>query len=354
MQCQYPMDPVFQQMLIEGNGQNGRASVLGDDRETTRFGITQEISRALTQITDAEYVDGRHGNLKCAYEVSHNYIARNTLFAKLGLAVVTSFAKGTDSMPSRGCRQILDAVRRAQLLAVDEAHNFLNKASQRSGILLRNLADRVVLFTATPINRGLSDLVQLVDVPGADNFDDVAVERLERLARYNDRAVATLDTAYSRSSITPPRKCTPTGGSGRIAGWIWSARSGMTDCLHAKLGPARFPNMSGLLLDRPCTEPALAEFIVTPDGAVLGRLEGEPSMTYGPESKGVAERYVILAGRARVEIGELAPAVLGPGDVVSIPPGIRQWISNTERVDPVFLAICTLRFTFCPVSIIAA
>lgn len=58
----------------------------------------------------------------------------------------------------------------------------------------------------------------------------------------------------------------------------------MTDHLHRKLDPARFPNMSaqmaaivGLLLDRPCTQPALAELIVTADGVVLGRLEGEPS-----------------------------------------------------------------------------
>lgn len=57
----------------------------------------------------------------------------------------------------------------------------------------------------------------------------------------------------------------------------------MTGRLHAKLDPARFPNMSsqmaaivGLLLDRPYTEPALAELFVTPDGAVLGRLEGDP------------------------------------------------------------------------------
>ena len=52
--------------------------------------------------------------------------------------------------------------------------------------------------------------------------------------------------------------------------------------LHRKLDPARFPNMStqmaaivGYLLDRPCTDPVIAELVLTPDGAVLARLEGE-------------------------------------------------------------------------------
>lgn len=58
-----------------------------------------------------------------------------------------------------------------------------------------------------------------------------------------------------------------------------------------------------------------------------------------------AERYVILEGRGRVEIGERAPEDVKPGDVVLIPPMCRQRITNTGKVDLVFLAICTPRFT---------
>jgi quercetin dioxygenase-like cupin family protein len=36
--------------------------------------------------------------------------------------------------------------------------------------------------------------------------------------------------------------------------------------------------------------------------------------------KGVTERYVILEGKGCVEVGELAPEAVGPGDVVVIPP----------------------------------
>ena len=52
----------------------------------------------------------------------------------------------------------------------------------------------------------------------------------------------------------------------------------------------------------------------------------------------------ILQGRGRVEVGDLAPQEVGPGDVVLIPPSVRQRIANTGREDLVFLAICTPRF----------
>ncbi len=56
------------------------------------------------------------------------------------------------------------------------------------------------------------------------------------------------------------------------------------------------------------------------------------------------ERYVILEGRGRVEIGDLAAVEVTPGDVVLIPPGCRQRISNTGDCDLIFLALCTPRF----------
>lgn len=56
------------------------------------------------------------------------------------------------------------------------------------------------------------------------------------------------------------------------------------------------------------------------------------------------ERYVILEGSGRAEIGGLAPQDVGPGDVVLIPPSCRQRIANTGTKDLVFLAICSPRF----------
>lgn len=59
---------------------------------------------------------------------------------------------------------------------------------------------------------------------------------------------------------------------------------------------------------------------------------------------GIAERYVILEGTGRVEVGGLPATDVAPGDVVRIPPGCRQRIGNTGAADLVFLAICSPRF----------
>ena len=59
----------------------------------------------------------------------------------------------------------------------------------------------------------------------------------------------------------------------------------------------------------------------------------------------MTERYLILEGQGRVEIGEGPAEDVGPGAVVLIPPGERQRITNTGDADRLFLAVCTPRFT---------
>jgi superfamily II DNA or RNA helicase len=76
-----------------------------------------------------------------------------------------------------------EAVARSQILAVDEAHNFLNRTANRTRELRNSRADHVLLFTATPINRGAADLLALVALLGADNFADTTLEALARLER---------------------------------------------------------------------------------------------------------------------------------------------------------------------------
>ena len=60
---------------------------------------------------------------------------------------------------------------------------------------------------------------------------------------------------------------------------------------------------------------------------------------------GTIERYVILNGVGRVEIGKLPPTEVRVGDVVLIPPMCRQRITNIGDTDLLFLAICSPRFT---------
>ncbi|PKN40560.1 MAG: cupin domain-containing protein [Deltaproteobacteria bacterium HGW-Deltaproteobacteria-18] len=56
------------------------------------------------------------------------------------------------------------------------------------------------------------------------------------------------------------------------------------------------------------------------------------------------ERYLILEGQGLAEVGDLPPQAVAPGDVVIIPPGIRQRITCNGNADLIFLAVCTPRF----------
>ena len=58
---------------------------------------------------------------------------------------------------------------------------------------------------------------------------------------------------------------------------------------------------------------------------------------------GTTERYVIIEGRGRVEIGDLPAQEVAAGDVVLIPPLCPQRITNVGEHDLTFLAICTPR-----------
>jgi mannose-6-phosphate isomerase-like protein (cupin superfamily) len=78
----------------------------------------------------------------------------------------------------------------------------------------------------------------------------------------------------------------------------------------------------------------------------MARARVEPgATTRWHHLRGVTERYLILEGRGRVEVGDLPPENVGPGAVVLVPPGVRQRITNIGDADLIFLAICLPRFT---------
>jgi len=80
--------------------------------------------------------------------------------------------------------------------------------------------------------------------------------------------------------------------------------------------------------------------------ASIARARVEPGVTTRwHRLKGTAERYYIVTGRGRVEIGNHPPQEVGAGDIVLIPPMCRQRITNIGSQDLVFLAICTPGFS---------
>jgi mannose-6-phosphate isomerase-like protein (cupin superfamily) len=60
--------------------------------------------------------------------------------------------------------------------------------------------------------------------------------------------------------------------------------------------------------------------------------------------KGIQEIYIITAGKGKVAFTGLEPTAVGEGDVIIIPAGASQKITNTGQTDLVFYCVCTPRF----------
>jgi mannose-6-phosphate isomerase-like protein (cupin superfamily) len=95
----------------------------------------------------------------------------------------------------------------------------------------------------------------------------------------------------------------------------------------------------------------ITEWSNTADDPALSvaRARLEPGMvTRWHRLAGTTERYVVLSGEGRVELGDADSRIVepvGPGSVVIIPPDVPQRIANTGNEDLIFLALCTPRFT---------
>ncbi|MDA8140524.1 MAG: cupin domain-containing protein [Desulfobacteraceae bacterium] len=57
-----------------------------------------------------------------------------------------------------------------------------------------------------------------------------------------------------------------------------------------------------------------------------------------------AERYIIVQGRGRVQIGAGEPVTVNAGDVVRIPADTAQRIENVGTSDLIFYAVCSPPF----------
>jgi mannose-6-phosphate isomerase-like protein (cupin superfamily) len=92
----------------------------------------------------------------------------------------------------------------------------------------------------------------------------------------------------------------------------------------------------------------ITELSNTPDDpdASIARARVEPGVTTLCHwLTGTVERYYIVNGRGRVEIGKLPPQEVNAGDIVLIPPMCRQRITNIGSGDLVFLAMCIPPFS---------
>ncbi len=77
----------------------------------------------------------------------------------------------------------------------------------------------------------------------------------------------------------------------------------------------------------------------------IARARVEPGRTTQLHAlRNTIERYFILEGEGLVKIGGDPPAAVRSMDLVFIPPGVSQRITNTGTNDLIFLAVCTPRF----------
>jgi superfamily II DNA or RNA helicase/energy-coupling factor transporter ATP-binding protein EcfA2 len=78
-------------------------------------------------------------------------------------------------------RKIKEHLVDANILTIDEAHNYLNNKSVRSSTISFNTADYVILSTATPINKRPNDLLRVIELLGIDNLGDEEIEEYKKL-----------------------------------------------------------------------------------------------------------------------------------------------------------------------------
>ncbi|OIQ89608.1 RNA polymerase-associated protein RapA [mine drainage metagenome] len=152
--------------------------------DATGSGKTRMGAHLTRAVRDRLWSTGRaRGDLTvlvCPPAVERQWLAESL---SCGLTLRT-VSHGLLSRPgTSGPRMEEREVAAAQVLAIDEAHNFLSTRSNRTELVRRSGADHVLMFTATPINRGAQDLLSLVDLLGADNFDDATLSVLDQLSR---------------------------------------------------------------------------------------------------------------------------------------------------------------------------
>jgi len=77
--------------------------------------------------------------------------------------------------------KIVEEIKNANVLVLDEAHNFLNEKSNRSRKISEHISDFVVLMTATPINKRAKDLLRIIELLGIDNLKDTEIQEFIKL-----------------------------------------------------------------------------------------------------------------------------------------------------------------------------
>lgn len=153
----------------------------------------------------------------------------------------------------------------------------------------------------------------------------------------------------------------PVTGRGRIPAGGKQARAAVGGEVNRGLRPGRAGRhrlRSGSSGETICRPSARDEFLSSENVRILEswNVESDPDLSIARARlepgqctevhclDGITERYLIVEGSAQVKVGSIPAAMVGPGDVVFVPPGVTQCISNTGDGDLVFYCLCTPAF----------
>lgn len=93
----------------------------------------------------------------------------------------------------RRVKQAQDEIGMANILTIDEAHNYIRPDSNRSKAVQSNQANHIILATATPINKRAEDLLQLIQLLDVDNLSDEDFQLYKRLREQPKRQLESGD-----------------------------------------------------------------------------------------------------------------------------------------------------------------
>lgn len=79
---------------------------------------------------------------------------------------------GLLSTTGKNQQELIKELDIANILTIDEAHNYLSPDSNRTSLIKDNKADYKILITATPISKKVEDLLRLIDLLDVDNLTD--------------------------------------------------------------------------------------------------------------------------------------------------------------------------------------
>lgn len=111
----------------------------------------------------------------------------------------------------RNKKVIAEELKLANILTIDEAHNYLSPHSNRTALIKDNHADFKILITATPISKKVEDLLRLIELLDIDNLDDKNFELYKELVhkpylRSKDQNVQNLRNFISQFTVRRTKK----------------------------------------------------------------------------------------------------------------------------------------------------